>query len=633
MLRSPRAAAAALLLGCAVRASLSLTLPAGADPLALRAVAAVAGGRTVLTHGNTFSDLLGGAWFDGPTSGAYQTATAGLNYGGLGSDGVSGSGPGWQDSGDVMSLCMVNTVLGFAVGNGGVILRTADGGASWTALAASANPAAGVDLYSVACNRAAPLVAVAVGVNSAILRTLDGGITWAKVATNFRSDVDLFCVAFGSATNALATGLAGQIVTTSDAGATWVEVRPSSQSGNRTMEALVACAAPSATVAFVGGTHGAVQRSTNFAAGSSAAAGFMLLPGATTQVAAATGDPITIQEDYTDGYNSVTGMAFASATVGWLTTTGGGIVGTTNGGASWTIQRQGTAGGLDLRSVAAADAQHAYAVGASGLVLACQDGSTWAADTNYPGTAAVSVTADLVSVALLPQADAPPPQPPPLPPLAPLPPFPPSPPPKPPEPPTPPPTPPPSPPPPPPSPSPPPKPPPQPPYVAPPPPNPPPPSPPTPPVPPSPPPQPPQPPSPPPYPVVYGHCKSPDWVRAAAARCHRRCALCAFPRALTPRRAGPACAGVPRLHRSHCRRGHPPAARHRAPGAWPRGACACAHGAPSSRALTARPRAGAAVLLRPARARALRQAAVRRRRGGGPGGRVRAHARRGGRLH
>ena len=86
----------ALLVLCAPLCSLAaFSLPSGQDPLALRAIAAVAGGKSIMTHGTTWSDLMGGVWADGPNAGTWSPQSmSGLNYGTVYADG-SGNGPVW----------------------------------------------------------------------------------------------------------------------------------------------------------------------------------------------------------------------------------------------------------------------------------------------------------------------------------------------------------------------------------------------------------------------------------------------------------------------------------------------------------------------------------------------------------
>ena len=487
----------ALLVLCAPLCSFAaFTLPSGQDLLSLRAIAAVSGGKSILTHGTTWTDVMGTTWADGPNAGTWSPSSmSGLNYGTVYSDGT-GNGPLWQTSGDIMSVCMANELIGWAVGNGGKIIFTPDGGQNWVDQVSPTGT--DLDLYSVAC--LSPTSAIAVGEQGVILRTTNAGLTWTRVTAN--SFVDLFCVSFGDANKGIASGLNGQIFATTNGGATWTDARPAI-SNQRTTSTLLACSvAPGTTVAYVGGTGGVVMTTANFAAGNGAAVAFTKVPTATSLVAAAAGDPNLLDAANT----AVTSIAFADANNGWLVTSNGGIVGLRGGGNNWAQQRAGPGSTSHLRDIACLSASNAYAVGNGGQLLVTTDGLTWTADSsNFPASTTVGV-ADIIAIATLPLTslpplNAPPPpvaSPPPRPPLPPLPPVllppyrTPLPAPPPPLPPIPPPKPPTSPPPPP-QPSPPP----------------------SPPTPPSPPPSPPSPPRPPLPPPVIEHCKSPTWALPA----------------------------------------------------------------------------------------------------------------------
>ena len=384
---APRAAAP---LRAAVLAAALLAAAAQPGP-AIRAVAASGGiAHSITSYGSAWSSLLGDAgWGD---SGAFPPGVSALNYGTLASDG-NGNGPVWQSSGSVLGICFAAAApyQGWAVGNGGTLLRTRDGGATWAAQAAPV----GSDLYAVSCVSAT--VAVAVGASGVIIRTADGGATWARVAVpSWNQPADLFCVSFSDATHGIACGLAGQILATADGGATWADVRPPAASGQRTQFTLTSCHAPAGgTAAYVGGTGGTVLATSNFQAGTGAAVAFTQVPVATSGIAAAAGDP-TLANSYT----AVTGITSAAAggTV-WFATTGGGIVALT-GGASWSTQWPGAAGTPHLRAISAVDATHVYAVGNAGTVLLSSDGVTWQVDGGYAG-AATSGVADIVTVVAL----------------------------------------------------------------------------------------------------------------------------------------------------------------------------------------------------------------------------------------
>lgn len=132
-----------------------------------------------------------------------------------------------------------------AVGEGGLVRRTSDGGSSWSA----ATSISAQNLTDVAFG--APGVAWAVGSAGAIYRTSDGGATWAAQASGITTR--LTSVAAASSSVAWAVGVGGTILATRDGGATWTA--PSSG----TVEDLVDVTAGTATSAVAVGTFGAMR--------------------------------------------------------------------------------------------------------------------------------------------------------------------------------------------------------------------------------------------------------------------------------------------------------------------------------------------------------------------------------------
>ncbi len=104
----------------------------------------------------------------------------------------------------------------WAVGHAGRILRTADGGRSWSF------PASGVDtpLAGVAFRDAE--TGLAVGYGGVILRTADGGRTWSRIVSGV--DVYLTSVRFLPDGRALAAGEWGRILESTDDGKSWRSV-------------------------------------------------------------------------------------------------------------------------------------------------------------------------------------------------------------------------------------------------------------------------------------------------------------------------------------------------------------------------------------------------------------------------
>ena len=376
-------------------------------------MAAMSGGRSAVTYASVYRNPLGSSWFEGETAGAYATSTAGLNYGTLAVDGF-GNGPQWQNDGDILSICLVDALNAWAVGNGGTVLRSTNGALSWAKVTGSGLPTQ--DLYSIACFSATS--AVVVGQQGAIARTLDGGQTWSKPSVTAANPYnDLFCVSF-SATNPLlgvASGQSGTILGSNDGGVSWRDCR---NPGSRTSATLLSCAVLGNSTAMVGGVGASVELSTTFTAAAGAASGFSIVATSTTGVPAAAGDP-NLLGTFTSLGPAVTAITADPKTSSamWLVTTGGGIVKYASG--TWSTQRTSTnASTGHLRGIAAADANNLYAVGNGGLVLVTSTGgSTWAVDSSF----ALTSPTDLTTVAMLPTAAAPPPPSPPVPPSPPLP--------------------------------------------------------------------------------------------------------------------------------------------------------------------------------------------------------------------
>ena len=229
---------------------------------------------------------------------------------------------------------------GWAVGEGGLILATTNGGATWSARGSGTSEL----LYDVAFSDATH--GWAVGEGGTILATTDGGATWSKQSSG--RSTWLHGVAFADATHGWAVGEGGTILATTNGGATWIA--QSSGSSNR----LYDVAFSDATHAWVVGRDGVILATAN---------------GGATWSAQTSGTTERLR-----------GVAFTDAAHGWAVGYGGDILVTTNGGATWSAQSSKT--GVDFEAVAFTDATHAWAVGGSGTILATANGgATWSAQS------------------------------------------------------------------------------------------------------------------------------------------------------------------------------------------------------------------------------------------------------------
>ena len=107
-----------------------------------------------------------------------------------------------------------------AVGDAGVVLRSADSGSTWQAVR-EAEAARQVGLNGVAFGSAA--VGVAVGYDGLLLRTSDGGQHWFGVGAGVTSQF-LKRVAFNDAQTVVAVGSNGTVLRSTDTGLTWATV-------------------------------------------------------------------------------------------------------------------------------------------------------------------------------------------------------------------------------------------------------------------------------------------------------------------------------------------------------------------------------------------------------------------------
>ena len=128
------------------------------------------------------------------------------------------------------SVHMVDSQVGFAAGEHGVVVKTSDGGVTWTEVAHNVTTADLLGLYFVD-----PNTGVIVGKEGTVLRTTNGGSTWNIQAIPGASGVDLRDVCFADSQRGVAVGGSksmlftedfidyepGKIFLTYDGGQTW----------------------------------------------------------------------------------------------------------------------------------------------------------------------------------------------------------------------------------------------------------------------------------------------------------------------------------------------------------------------------------------------------------------------------
>jgi len=264
---------------------------------------------------------------------------------------------------DLRSVTFTDANTGWAVGgdyywsgstaiNSSLILKTTNGGTSWTAQSTGSS----FSLYSVSFSDANNGSAVGGYVNwpndypmtyGAIQRTTNGGASWSTQAIGVINY--LRSVVFTDANTGWAVGNAGTILKTTNGGTTW-----SQQLSTVTRDLLFSVSFVDANNGWICGTNkenGGLLRTTNGGATWSALATIPNNPG-------------------------MNAIDFVDVNTGWTVSWPGLIYKTTNGGQSWSSQTSGT--NSVLRGVNFVDANTGWAVGNVGAIMKTSNGgSTW----------------------------------------------------------------------------------------------------------------------------------------------------------------------------------------------------------------------------------------------------------------
>jgi photosystem II stability/assembly factor-like uncharacterized protein len=149
------------------------------------------------------------------------------------------------------SLGQADPLTLYAVGTRLQVVKSVDGGATWTRKTAHDVPFS--DLMQIRCGDASHCL-IATGQNTQLLRTDDGGDTYTSVQP---SNDPTFAVAFVGLMRGIAAGMLGSAEVSNDAGATWAAV------GSRIAGTFTQLAAVSDTVAYAGGEGGVLARTSD----------------------------------------------------------------------------------------------------------------------------------------------------------------------------------------------------------------------------------------------------------------------------------------------------------------------------------------------------------------------------------
>ena len=285
----------------------------------------------------------------------------------------------------------------WAAGDGGAILHSTDGGATWAAQTAPLQE----DLVGIAFGTGDR--GCVTGAGGAICWTDNGGLTWRVVRGKGAAWPDtLYSAAFVDPTHGIATGLAGDLFRTSDGGATWTKV---TTAANMPMldvamaDAQQGWAVSQGTTLLHTGDGGQAGRRRRSRTPSPAFVRGLHehdlgLGGRVHGIVIHTSDGGAnwdLQPKVTS--SNLLDVSFADDRHGWIAGDGV-ILATANGGASWSIQYADDH--VTLKSVSFGDAQEGWAVGRSygsdhpHVLHTTNGGSTWSgADGGLPELVAV----------------------------------------------------------------------------------------------------------------------------------------------------------------------------------------------------------------------------------------------------
>jgi len=275
-------------------------------------------------------------------------------------------------SNDLYSVNFPSTNIGWTVGDNGKILKTTDGGNNWILqnsgttknLYACCPTDTQITVTSFPLSGRGIIICFVVGEDGIILRTENGGTTW--TLQNSGTTNNLYSVNFLVANTGWAVGQNGTILNTNNGGSNWI----SQNSG--TSNDLHAC-----HVAYVPSTDidspqldrgiiiiGVVGKAGTILWSINEGINWMPQNSGTTNNLYSIHYPVGIKGS----------VPFAQATTGWAVGQNGTILKTTNSGTNWITQSSGT--NDDLYSVYFNNTNTGFIVGENGTILRTTNGGS-----------------------------------------------------------------------------------------------------------------------------------------------------------------------------------------------------------------------------------------------------------------
>lgn len=152
---------------------------------------------------------------------------------------------------DYIGLDFINIDTGWCVGINGVVIKTTDGGLSWTTCTSGTkNNLLKIKSYS-------GQVVIATGYDGLIIRSSDGGMNFSPVSSGFGANKDFWGLEFINDTLIWACGMGNALIKSTNAGLTWSTVNPLSSNYYWCIEFL------NKDYGFISGSNGKILKTTD----------------------------------------------------------------------------------------------------------------------------------------------------------------------------------------------------------------------------------------------------------------------------------------------------------------------------------------------------------------------------------